>query len=279
MSLIVHYRPLPPDDGAEVPLDLHDPGVRRFRIDPRKRRQIPETEPTSTGQYILYHIAKEGRWVWRRVSSIRPSRVVQGEIPGGECYINVSFKLEETYHEVTPAYAALVFLFYEVALPLELEPHRDAAERLPVSDKPTHGWGPGWDGDFRKIFGPRTQREAPAELPDFAALAAKLRKARKSTQANLVEYMADKREATVEDVAEHVHANAETNEKTRAANANRTNDSLAELGAPCCSEWHPAAFSEKSPRSSPEVSEKYPARIQPFRRMSPETLTSSHSGA
>jgi len=30
MSMIVHFRPLPPDDGAEVPLDLHDPRVRQY---------------------------------------------------------------------------------------------------------------------------------------------------------------------------------------------------------------------------------------------------------
>ena len=32
MSMVVYYRPLPPDDGAEVLLDLHDPGIRRFRF-------------------------------------------------------------------------------------------------------------------------------------------------------------------------------------------------------------------------------------------------------
>jgi len=91
---------------------------------------------------------------------------------------------------------------------------------------------------------PGNAPEAPAEWPDlvkldqgaawldFAALAGELRKARKPTQANLVEYMADKKEATVEDVAEHVHADSETDENAVRANANRTNDSLAELGAP-----------------------------------------------
>ncbi len=35
MSHIVYYRPLPPDDGAEVPLDLHDSRTRLFRLKPR----------------------------------------------------------------------------------------------------------------------------------------------------------------------------------------------------------------------------------------------------
>jgi hypothetical protein len=46
----------------------------------------------------------------------------------------------------------------------------------------------------------------------------------------LVEYMADKKEAKVEDVAQNVHENEETSEKTIRANAQRTIDWLAERG-------------------------------------------------
>jgi len=66
---------------------------------------------------------------------------------------------------------------------------------------------------------------------DFAVLAAELRKARKPRQALLVEYMADKPKAAVEDVAKDVHDNRHTNEKTIRENARQTSVSLAILGA------------------------------------------------
>jgi hypothetical protein len=68
------------------------------------------------------------------------------------------------------------------------------------------------------------------ELPYLTALATKLRKAGRAIGAMLVAYMADKTEATVEAVAEHVHGNAETREKTIYANVRRTNDWLIEQG-------------------------------------------------
>ena len=51
-----------------------------------------------------------------------------------------------------------------------------------------------------------SQSDTPDPPPiDFAWLAAELRKVRKAQQARLVEFMADKEMATVEDVAEAVH--------------------------------------------------------------------------
>src|SRR4051794_6451715 len=76
---------------------------------------------------------------------------------------------------------------------------------------------------------------ADAAIPssiNLQELADELRKAKKSTQAALVEFMADKSKATVEDVAANVHGNPEADEKAVRANAKRTNDSLAELESP-----------------------------------------------
>jgi hypothetical protein len=67
--------------------------------------------------------------------------------------------------------------------------------------------------------------------PDFDALATALRKARKPTQAALVNYMADKRDALAEEIAAHVHGDEETSEDTMRMNARRTNDSLIALGS------------------------------------------------
>ena len=68
---------------------------------------------------------------------------------------------------------------------------------------------------------------------DFAALAAELRKARKPKpqQAMLIEFMADKEEATVEDVARVVHGHDETSTETIRMNVRRTNESLATIGS------------------------------------------------
>jgi hypothetical protein len=77
-----------------------------------------------------------------------------------------------------------------------------------------------------------SQSDTPDPPPiDFAWLAAELRKVRKAQQARLVEFMADKEMATVEDVAEAVHDFGGTDEGTIWANVNRTNKSLAALGS------------------------------------------------
>src|SRR5271157_2233228 len=60
MSLIVHYRPLPPDDGAEVPLDLHDSRPRHFRFKPR----FPRAEAAL--EEIFY---REFGLAWKEVTS------------------------------------------------------------------------------------------------------------------------------------------------------------------------------------------------------------------
>ncbi|MGO9601657.1 MAG: hypothetical protein ACLP7Q_27090 [Isosphaeraceae bacterium] len=70
---------------------------------------------------------------------------------------------------------------------------------------------------------------SPRPSIDFQALAIALRKERKSNQAMLVEYMADKEEATAEEIAEHVHGDSETTDKAMWNNADRTTDSLALL--------------------------------------------------
>jgi hypothetical protein len=60
MSLIVYYRPLPPDDGAEVPLDLHDSRTRHFRFKPR----FPRAEAAL--EEIFY---REFGLAWKEVTS------------------------------------------------------------------------------------------------------------------------------------------------------------------------------------------------------------------
>lgn len=67
---------------------------------------------------------------------------------------------------------------------------------------------------------------------DYAAVVSTLRKAGKRVQAALVEYMVDKKEATAEDIAEHVHKDSNTTEKAMRANANKTTASLEDMGIP-----------------------------------------------
>ncbi len=67
---------------------------------------------------------------------------------------------------------------------------------------------------------------------DYQAIVTDLRKANKPTQSCLVEYMADKREATAEEVAVVVHGHSETSRNTIWANLQQTNKSLAKLGSP-----------------------------------------------
>ncbi len=96
----------------------------------------------------------------------------------------------------------------------------DGPEPEPAADAtPTDGDGPR----------PAT-RTSPIKVDgiDFSAVVTALRLNGKSKpkQAALVEYMSDKDEATVEDVAEHVHDRAETPDKTIRSNADATNISL-----------------------------------------------------
>ncbi len=108
----------------------------------------------------------------------------------------------------------------KVPIPLStLEAINELLETMVVPDAPQASVGDPGEG---------TAKASPV---DFAALAAELRKARKTRQATLVEYMADKPKATVDDVARDVHDNRHTSEKTIRENARQTNDSLANLGA------------------------------------------------
>ena len=47
----------------------------------------------------------------------------------------------------------------------------------------------------------------------------------------LVEFMADKQEATVKEVAEYVHEHGDTAENTIRKNVQRTSESLAKMGS------------------------------------------------
>jgi hypothetical protein len=71
----------------------------------------------------------------------------------------------------------------------------------------------------------------PAPPIDYAGLATKLRKAGKKLPARLVEFMADKEEAEGEQIAKHVHGDAETSDSAMWNNAKRTTDSLVALGS------------------------------------------------
>jgi hypothetical protein len=67
---------------------------------------------------------------------------------------------------------------------------------------------------------------------DFAHIASELRKEKKHTRARLVEFMAGRDEATVEEVAEYVHGDETTSEGAIRANVRRTSDQMAEMGVP-----------------------------------------------
>jgi len=97
------------------------------------------------------------------------------------------------------------------------------------------GWFPGdsvpnYPGPGERI--PGSVEPARGEAVDFAALAAELRKANKPTPASLIEFMADKEEATVEDVAQAVHGDDKTSGQTVWANMKRTNDYLDKQRSP-----------------------------------------------
>jgi hypothetical protein len=66
---------------------------------------------------------------------------------------------------------------------------------------------------------------------DYQALADKLRKKKQPLRAELVEFMADKESADVDDIAENVHKDPDTSEDAIRHNANRTSESLRELGS------------------------------------------------
>lgn|GEM_PF-5791651 len=67
---------------------------------------------------------------------------------------------------------------------------------------------------------------------DPRSIANELRKRRKLKQARLVEYMADRDDATADEIAEHIHQDPDASEKTMRENARRTNQSLAEMNVP-----------------------------------------------
>ena len=106
--------------------------------------------------------------------------------------------------------------------------------------KPVRSLRPRSQSFNQRIYGDRPRgRGNPPEpetpyrdplLPDFTKLANALRKQGKSRQAELVEFMADRTVATIEEVAENVHSNVEAGDEAIRANVKRTNDSLAELG-------------------------------------------------
>ena len=86
------------------------------------------------------------------------------------------------------------------------------------------------EGESKHIV-PVVDQNPPPPRPkiDFKALAAALRKEGKGNQAKLVEYMADKEEATAEEIAQHVHGDSEASDQAMWNNAKRTTDSLALL--------------------------------------------------
>lgn len=69
----------------------------------------------------------------------------------------------------------------------------------------------------------------PSVGVDISVVVSQLRRAGRPMQAALVEYMADKPEATADEIAENVHGNAETKEDTIRKNMDRTNGSLESM--------------------------------------------------
>jgi len=66
---------------------------------------------------------------------------------------------------------------------------------------------------------------------DFEDLAARMRKAKKRNSAMLVEYMADRTQATTGEVADRVHGDGNASLDAIRKNVERTNDFLAEIGS------------------------------------------------
>jgi hypothetical protein len=78
---------------------------------------------------------------------------------------------------------------------------------------------------------PPSRKAIPATSADLAN-ALKKRHPRARTQILLVEYMEDRRSATFQEIAEHVHDDPETSDEAIRQNVTRTNESLADLQAP-----------------------------------------------
>jgi hypothetical protein len=77
---------------------------------------------------------------------------------------------------------------------------------------------------------PPTRPEAPAI--DYDTVANKLAAQSKGKQAALVRFMRDKDAAELQDVADRVHGDAHASEDAMGKNAERTSESLAEMGCP-----------------------------------------------
>jgi hypothetical protein len=205
--------------------------VLRFRIDPRKKRSISEEETPPKVLHILYCIVAEGRWLERQVSAIRPSRTFEGENAEGEYHFSMTVKLEESYHEVPPTYAAAVFVHYEVPLPPELEQYRDeAVMMLGGAGPPRHAWGTGWDVDPRTIFAIPRHPTPPGDpnTIDFDALSKALGDTRQRLPSKLVTFMKDRESANFQDVMDEVHGGDRTEEAIRTL-VTRTNNLLHDL--------------------------------------------------
>jgi hypothetical protein len=105
---------------------------------------------------------------------------------------------------------------------------RQPEERPPAS----RDWPPSGETDRPAARPEAAEQEAPPPAIDYEALATALRKQKKRNPAALVEYMANREEATVQEIARHVHGDPETSDSAIWNNAKRTSDALAAMGSP-----------------------------------------------
>jgi hypothetical protein len=112
-----------------------------------------------------------------------------------------------------------------VVSPPPVEPIRE--------DAPAVGPGPKHQppGDHEHVESSGDRTPPPPPPIDYRALVAALRKQKKGNPALLVEYMAERDEATAEEIGKHVHGDASAEDDAIRRNIERTNDALASLGS------------------------------------------------
>jgi hypothetical protein len=91
---------------------------------------------------------------------------------------------------------------------------------------------PQTDGGHEHVKSGVDQPPPPPRPIDYKAWGVALRKAGKRNPAALVEFMADKEEATAREIGEHVHGDKDASDDAIRMNVNRTNDALVELDSP-----------------------------------------------
>jgi hypothetical protein len=153
MSMIVYYRPLPPDDGAEVPLDLHAPGTRRFLftviymfIDRdgfpplvvSLLPSFPVAELMEVEGFALF-LTRDGLWVEYRVIDWTDHYRMERDSSGFRL-VQVN-DLREEYRQVNPGYVAALFHAAKKPIIPELKTYSDLSRLATVPYDKHPEWG------------------------------------------------------------------------------------------------------------------------------------------